>query len=382
MNGPRLHVSGIDKSSVRNAIINSATAAVRNMAPLSLIDPRGMIFDRSPSGPLTLRVRGNGCSYVLVRPSGMKAFEGLEIGGWEAIPLPADDDLPGSVLLRNNADGLQDLVALPGPLDCSVVTHRLGRRAVLRISTVDGTRTRFVKLMSSKAYRKAERVFASLRGTAGDLVVRPSRSAERFAAFVFEEVEGASLHDALWAGDPLDLENLVRVLASFSSTRLQGVARRRDLQSERASALRALDGAELFREEFAPLQEILFGLSLPDLPGSGLLHGDLHDKQVFLDGSALRFIDADGLSCGSPVIDIINLAEHFRLRGWQGCSRGPALAAGLEEDAGLDFRDPATRMLRAVTRARLAGVYSKRPWWWDLAAQLATDATALLREFR
>jgi len=379
----RLDPTTVDKrSALRRAVIRSASAAILEEAPLSLLDPRGMIFDRSPSGTLTLRVRGTGSSSVLVQESGSNTSLDLMGARWEVFPIQEDDGLPGRRLLRNGAEGLQDLVALPGPLNCSIVTHRLGRRAVIRVCTADFKTTRYVKLLNTKAYRKAINVFSSLEGPVTHLVVQPRTADKQNAALVFDEVQGSSLHDRLWAGDAVYLKSLARSLSVFASVPPLAASRLRDIESERASALRALSDSETLHTEFSELQEALGELSPFELPGSALLHGDLHDKQVFLHGSAVRFIDAEGIAQGSPLIDIVNLAEHLRLRDRQGCVGAASLAIRLEAATGLDSRDPTIRVLRAVTRARLAGVYGRRPWWWDLAETLAVDAMSLLREFR
>ena len=130
MSLPHVQPTGLDIDLRRRAIIRSATAAVHEEAPLSVIDPRGMIFDLNPSGLLTLRVRSEGTSFVLI--AAQRAADGP--ARWRVLPLDRDEGLPGSALLRDGGAGLREVVQLSGALRCAILTHRLGRRAVLRVT--------------------------------------------------------------------------------------------------------------------------------------------------------------------------------------------------------------------------------------------------------
>jgi len=48
-----------------------------------------------------------------------------------------------------------------------------------------------------------------------------------------------------------------------------------------------------------------------------VIHGDLHDKNVYLKGQAAGFIDLDGLGRGDAEHDLANLGVHLQLRGIQ-----------------------------------------------------------------
>lgn len=368
----------LDADHRRRAFIRSAAAAIREVAPLSVIDPRGIIFDPTRSGSATLRVRGEGASHVLVPLTPGPVDESTR---WRVVPLEEDAELPGTALLRDGASGLQELCGIPGPLRWSVLTHRLGRRAVLRVSGEGVGRCRYVKLLTPKAYGRALRSFSALHEGARRRTAVPVVADESLSALVFDEVPGVSVHDSLWVGDPIDVKRVLAGVAAFASREPDGSLPRRDLATERASALRALELSGRIQGTPAPLEELLRATwRMPDLPGKSLLHGDLHDKQLFVDGRDLHFIDAEGVARGSPFIDLINLSEHFRLRGAQGCPGGPALAARLESEAGVEPGDPGVRVLRGLTRARLAGIYGCRPWWWGMAAGLAGEAASLLAE--
>jgi hypothetical protein len=60
---------------------------------------------------------------------------------------------------------------------------------------------------------------------------------------------------------------------------------------------------------------------LPDLPTPSrrtLLHRDLHDGQLLVDGDRVGIIDCDLLAVGDPALDLANLLVHLELRGQQG----------------------------------------------------------------
>lgn len=366
----------LDVDRRRRAIVRAAVAAVRREAPLNVIDPRGIIFDRAPSGLTTLRVRGGGASHVLV-PAGEGAWSG---GPWRVLPLRDDEALPGARLTEDGHAGLAVLTGLRGRLRVSTLTHRLGRRAVLRVSEEATGRCRFVKLLSRKAFRRATRAYAALDRDIRSFVAAPVLPDSEACALVFDDVGGTSVHDALWAGEGPDPAAIVRGMRAFAACEPPADLPRRDLARERAAALKSLALAGEHLRTLGTLEEAVRATEPGEPDGTDLLHGDLHDKQLFTGDCGLRLIDAEGVARGPAAIDLVNLAEHLRLRGAQGCARGPEVAARLESEAGLDAGSPVVRVLRGLTRARLAGVYGRRPWWWRLAGTLAAAAAAALEE--
>lgn len=100
--------------------------------------------------------------------------------------------------------------------------------------------------------------------------------------------------------------------------------------------------------------------------GSALLHRDLHDKQVLLDGLSVGLLDFDLAAVGEPALDLANLLVHLELRALQGrCSTQRASACAT---AVLDGYRPAfagwrrrTAAYMFTTRIRLACVYAFRP---------------------
>lgn len=109
----------------------------------------------------------------------------------------------------------------------------------------------------------------------------------------------------------------------------------------------------------------------PGAPGHGLLHRDLHDKQLLWDGEALSVLDVDTAAYGEVALDIGNLTTHVRLRALQGVLSPDCAKQVLD---GLEALAPQerTKVYADSAALRLACVYAFRPtaasWWkqWTL----------------
>ncbi|WP_277455458.1 aminoglycoside phosphotransferase family protein [Janibacter sp. DB-40] len=96
-----------------------------------------------------------------------------------------------------------------------------------------------------------------------------------------------------------------------------------------------------------------------------LLHRDLHDKQLLVDGDAVGMLDVDTLGLGDPALDLGNLLAHLDLRVEQGWTTRQT-AAVVEDEILAGYRpDARTRAAaagyRALTHARLRALYAFRP---------------------
>ena len=97
----------------------------------------------------------------------------------------------------------------------------------------------------------------------------------------------------------------------------------------------------------------------------GLLHRDLHDKQLLVDGESVGILDVDTLGVGDPALDLGNLLAHLDLRVQQGWTT-PATAAAVEGEV-LAGYGPSARTraaaagYRALTHVRLHALYAFRP---------------------
>jgi len=261
--------------------------------------------------------------------------------------------------------GVRGDEALPGAAmadaGATVVAHRRGRRAVLR--TGDG----FAKLVRASRFEgvadRAERVsdLASLRSP------RVLRRDDDRATLVLEPVGERTLLDA---GSELSHEDFCAVwraigagLAELADLDPVGLPRH-GIDEELAAVRRALDGAGLRApDEYAHVERGLRSGS----GSEGVLHRDLHDKQLLLPASGIApvgLIDVDTLAVGERALDIANLVVHVELREVQGllpAGRARIASSALREglgDGDLWSRVPA---YAAATRLRLAGVYAARP---------------------
>ncbi|WP_139177853.1 phosphotransferase [Ruania alba] len=117
--------------------------------------------------------------------------------------------------------------------------------------------------------------------------------------------------------------------------------------------------------------------SLTEASEPVLLHRDLHDKQVVIDGSDVGLLDLDLLAVGDPALDVANLLVHLELRVGQGHtsaalarSCGTGLLRGYRISEAVHRRLPVYAQL---TRLRLLAVYAFRPAGRKAARQVLTE---------
>lgn len=362
---------------LRRKLIRSAARAVGIIAPLQVTDPRGMIFDQAPEGDWTLRVRGSDGQMVLGLGPGERPWTRSDALNWHPLPLADDGALPGRLLLSDQR-AIEDLVELSGPLEQSLVTYRRGRRAVVRVVAPAVGKARYVKLLNAKSFRREKEA----REVAGiwslERVLSPRKVDEGHAALVFDELGDPALHQLVWSHQDIDWRRVLSGIADLSRSRPTLALPNRNMETERDAAVRQLKASLDFLPQLAPLLEKVERSDGEGMKRPGVIHGDLHDKQIFLGAAGVRFIDAGALAFGDPRIDLVNLAEHIGLREAQGCQGAVELAGAFWTAASMDRFDPAIQRLRALVRARLAGVYARRPWWWGVSLTMATQASRLL----
>lgn len=109
----------------------------------------------------------------------------------------------------------------------------------------------------------------------------------------------------------------------------------------------------------------------------GVLHRDLHDKQIFLSSAGQPgLIDFDTLACGPAVLDLANLLAHLEFRVLQGKAtphQALSLGQGLVEGYGSDVVQHDLGAFLDATRLRLACVYAFRPRWRTASHQIAAQ---------
>lgn len=264
----------------------------------------------------------------------------------------ADDALPGLAA-----------VAARGAL----IAYRAGRRAV--VATDDG----YIKVVRPKRVAQvvaAHEWLASL-GTAvrGPAVLVSHES----GWFEMADVGGRSLHQILRAGGSVDEAAVMAAIervGSFLATlhRLEPPA-----WSAPAVPVSSRSWAQTVGRFDPDLGRELewHARKLPhmELRSCCVVHGDLHDKNVFLDGSThagLGLIDLDGLALGAAEDDVANLAVHLHLRALQaglgdavGAARARHLVGSYRSEGDLD--DDRLRVAARHTWFRLSCLYRFRP---------------------
>jgi len=287
--------------------------------------------------------------------------------------------------------GLEELLGVERVEEIRVVSYRRGRRAVARVlaSAQQGRATHYLKLLRSRDLVRAIPVFRALGEAASPALLLPDAIDRESSVLAFQELTGRSLHERVWSGDMAPAA-LLQGLAHQMEKALPRVAASNgqlptyDLEGYRAATISRLQAGARVRPRLATLAHRIahapMGRASLDLAASpvGIVHGDLHDKQIFESGGEAVLIDNEGCGCGPLWIDQVNLTEHLALRGMQGASCGAAAAEQARQAFGLDVESPAIAALRTLTQARLAAVYALRPWWWSLSQDLEASAHAAL----
>jgi hypothetical protein len=271
--------------------------------------------------------------------------------------------------------------------DVSTVAYRPGRRVVLRVR---GTRRGFVRTLYLKGLRRstyrdhrAKMQWLSELPQADSLVL-PMGRLDDPCVFIFDEVAGESLHTKIAKEAEIESRALVSAIrrscaipesiSSESSPKFST----RGIEQERLAAKRMLQRASLLVSDLRWLHDLIADAQTEEQPPSAFVHGDLHDKQIVFTNRGPRFLDLDSWAFGSRSVDIVNLAEHLRLRELQGHGKSSVGSSELLAAAGVDLHDPQITQLGLFIRARLAGVYGCRPHWWALARRLAADCRELV----
>jgi aminoglycoside phosphotransferase (APT) family kinase protein len=274
-----------------------------------------------------------------------------------------------------------------------VVAYRPGSRAVVRIP--GGSSPLYAKLSRPSRARRSLAVHEAIRrlaAAAGSFPGFPEivEAEPDAGVVVHRSVPGTPLHRFLIegpSGDAVDRMavaiaslHLVEPPADEVALAPRGSIPLRDWLSFVETHYPALAGP--YREAH---REIERARPHPFEGSLRIVHGDLHDKNVHLDGSRLYLLDLDSFSVGDPAVDAGNLAAHLVLRAIQ---RGETAEAGrldanrfLEayRRAGGTADSPRTRWERSASLFRLACVYLFRRRWRERAPELVTEARETLR---
>jgi aminoglycoside phosphotransferase (APT) family kinase protein len=196
------------------------------------------------------------------------------------------------------------------------LVYKPERRYVARLLT-EGGASAVLKLYAQTGYeevmqrqRKTYEARAPLR-----LASRVGKS-DRRAALAFEWLPGRLLSEAILDPqfDPAAVELVGTALAQLHAQSPQGLPRlTRETQAERLAAEASTVG--LLCPHLAHRAEVLAGRIAPHLvqrpPVRHVTHGDLHARQVLLDGDTAAILDLDRAVAADPMIDLGLFTAHL-----------------------------------------------------------------------
>lgn len=236
----------------------------------------------------------------------------------------------------------------PGPVEISLVAHRLGKRAVLRIDTAE--RCIYARLRAIKSTDGAQRfarhqtLWSALAECQYLHIPEPLGSLPEFGLSLFSELPGET--------------------PNFTSADNTAIARAleelRKLDLDELPEHRATDEAQLLNSwlircrHHRPalairLEEGIADVTLALVKNDVTLcpsHRDLHEKQILTAEGKVGLLDFDTLSLADPALDVGNLLAHL-------------FFAGLDErPLRLEFDLPGIGLWRRAALFRLAMIYA------------------------
>lgn len=306
---------------------------------------------------------------------------------------PDDPVLTG---LRAAADGhlvRRRLRPRPGNVIVEPLRYRPRRRAVLRYR-LDGGADLFGKVLTPKRARRLLTLAEMLHPGS----IRFALPAGRLGGggLVVPRLPGTSLRDLLLHGRPLPSPDRLAAL----STELPRQFRPGAAFGWRASVRRRVDPgtalcaahlvARLLPDQAcaaARLAEAIIACAdESDPPEERLVHGDLYENQILVDGDTLGLLDLDDLGLGDPLLDAANFSAHLLILGASGLPASAGILRYREEVVAAYLKrldaDPAAiawREAYCLLRLTSGPFRVLRPDWPERVAGRLTLAGRALR---
>jgi hypothetical protein len=271
------------------------------------------------------------------------------------------------ILLQTGGEDrvLRGLASMLEQTGTELIVHRPVRRAVVRCRAVDAATT-FAKFLPQKRIAELVRREGLLRSASNESCfgMAPVVDIDSEAGMVrYAAAPGSSLHDLLPSVDEDVMRAVGRALRGLHEQSLpvgslptHGPAEEIGVLSRWMNHLRAFEpelGAQL-EGEFQRIEARLRA----DSRERATIHRDFYDKQVFVDGPRITFLDFDTLALGDPALDVGNMIAHLEHRG----------AAAALANAFIDgYGDAAIALLpridtyRHAAHVRLRCVHAFRP---------------------
>lgn len=256
-----------------------------------------------------------------------------------------------------------------------LVSYRPRRRATLIAFQKD--RPVFIKVVSPSRAEELVRIYESvapLVRSAGMRVPDLLSADIEKGALSFAPLAGDSLHD-VWSGQQVDYAEIGRRLGAFGS-----------LAGPESLPLRSTPNLAWWVQQVesrdpgasADFQASLLTIvgNLPALTpgGAGVIHGDLHDRNIVIGHDGIGLLDLDSAGRGDANQDLAVLSAHLELRALQRRQTPPdaairSLWAGYRT-AVPDVDVQAAQYATATELTRLACLYRFRRRWRPLTPSL------------
>ena len=271
-----------------------------------------------------------------------------------------------------------------------LINYRVGRRATVAVP--GDAPTAYVKILPPRKAQKVVRRYQALHqlvATAPAGVPRPPELLDWLpedGVIMLGAVPGGSLRDALLES-PTEaqgaLQNAARgvaVLHALPCSEFDAPAVRPPM-TMRQYANFAIDFVPERVADYRRALELLeANAPIGPQDESRLVHGDLHDGNVLLNGTVVTLIDLDMLHLGHPVEDVGNLVAHLFLRALQagagpevGRTNGEVFLNAYARAGGRVDREAARRR-GASSLFRLSCLYVFRGRWRALTPLLLDEA--------
>lgn len=268
---------------------------------------------------------------------------------------PDDPELPG---LRAAARGdvvQRRLRFRPVAVDVEPLRYRPRRRAVLRYRLLQPegaarecgeltgrVRLAFGKVVSPGRGRRLLALGDALRPTGLRLALPAGRIGP--GALILPALPGTSLRDLLVHSRPLPAPERVAAFSGELHRRAAPVVGT-EMRADRTALRRRLDpGTALCAARVVArllpdhggaagrvAEAVVRWADEADPPDERIVHGDLYENQIIVDGDTLGLLDLDDLGPGDPLLDAANFSAHLLVFGTSGATAAATVLAYRDE---------------------------------------------------
>jgi hypothetical protein len=253
---------------------------------------------------------------------------------------PEDPALPGLAAAADADLVRRRLRPRTAKVTVEPMRYRPRRRAVLRYR-LDNGRVLFGKVVKPARGRRLLGLADALRPTGLRLALPAGRVAP--GALVLPWLPGTSLRDLLLTGGVLPPPERIAALSAELHRRCSPLSG--EFAADRSAARRRVDpGTALCAAQVVArllpgegcaagrVAEAVIGWAEEAEPSEEwVVHGDLYENQVLVDGDSLGLIDLDDLGRGDPLLDAANFCAHLLVLGASGSLRAAVILRYREE---------------------------------------------------